>query len=114
MEDSPSKRKLCLNDDQDEENEEVKIEKFFALIRSIREARESLMNADNNKKKKRKVEEEKLQASACELSFQPEDFLEESHKAKNPIVVSVGETSQRTEAPVKEATKEDLDLRLSL
>ncbi|KAJ9187920.1 hypothetical protein P3X46_003331 [Hevea brasiliensis] len=117
---TPSKRKLSIHDDQDDEdNEEVKIEKFFALIRSIREARDRLINGSDylkqetdSNKKKRKLEEENVQVAVWKPCFQPEDFMEES-EARNPRAAMV-DTSKRNEVPEKEEAKEELDLRLSL
>ncbi|KAJ9171682.1 hypothetical protein P3X46_015011 [Hevea brasiliensis] len=123
METPIKKRKLSQGDhhDDDEDNEEVKIEKFFALITNIREARDGLINGSvalkqdmDSNKKKRKLEEENnnMQVAVWKPSFQLEDFLEESH-AKNPRATVVV-TSQKNEVPEKEDAKEELDLRLSL
>ena len=115
------KRKIYHEDDGDDEEEEM--EKFYALIKSIREARDRLiMNnssveivskeaAEQSKTKKRKLEEEK-QVVVWKPSFQREDFMEETDQLKKPPM-SFASTSQ-----IKEGTdndqKEELDLTLSL
>ena len=116
-------------DHQEEEDDDQKIDKFFALIKNLREARDRLMSGskafngtdhDQNKRVKRKVGEEKP-AAVWKPSFQREDFMppEEAAAAapfKNPPPVTallVGSSSQRGGGN-KENDTEGLDLRLSL
>ncbi|XP_002515220.2 uncharacterized protein LOC8265913 [Ricinus communis] len=135
MESSSKKRKLIADehhrhhreDDDDDDNEEAKIEKFFALIKGIREARDRLLSGSDailkqemdhkDKKKKTKIgaeENNNQRVTVWKPSFQPEDFLQESLQPKNPRAAMV-ETSRRTEAVAeKEESKDGLDLRLSL
>ncbi|KAJ6686754.1 PROTEIN NEGATIVE REGULATOR OF RESISTANCE [Salix purpurea] len=90
--DGAGKKRKLFNDDLDEEDEEEKIERFFALIKGIREARDRLMNVPDpalksemdGKNKKRKLEEEKKQVTAWKPLFQREDFMEETEKLKRP------------------------------
>ncbi|XWS31872.1 hypothetical protein CRYUN_Cryun23aG0112900 [Craigia yunnanensis] len=120
------KRKISHDDDEDDEEE--KMEKFYALIKSIREARDRLiMNnssaeivnkevAEQSKTKKPKLEEEK-QVLVWKPSFQREDFIEEADQLKKPPM-SFASTSQTKEGTdnydQKEEVKEVLDLTLSL
>ncbi|GMY17121.1 protein NIM1-INTERACTING 1-like [Fagus crenata] len=128
MEGSASKKRKIFHDheEEDDHDEEQKIEKFFALIKSIREARECLMinglNAENKRKKKNVDEEEKHNNIAVwKPSFQREDFMEEAaaHQFKIPHAVTlVGSSYQREEGADDDqkgnTTKEGIDLRLSL
>lgn len=117
---------------EEEEDDEQKIDKFFALIKNLREARDRLMSGssafnggdDQNRRVKRKVGEEKP-AAVWKPSFQREDFMapEEAAAAvavvapfKNPPPVTallVGSSSQRGGGN-KENDTGGLDLRLSL
>ncbi|XWS76697.1 hypothetical protein CRYUN_Cryun01aG0200000 [Craigia yunnanensis] len=119
------KRKISHDDDEDEEEEEM--EKFYALIKSIREARDRLiMNnssaeivskeaAEQSKTDKRKLEEEK-QVVVWKPSFQREDFMEETDQLKKPPMsfASTSQTKEGTDNDQKEEVKEELDLTLSL
>lgn len=122
---SSKKRKICHDDEVEEEDEEQKIDKFFALIKSIREAREHLINSSNKialnsqRKKSNVAEEEKKQIAVWKPSFQHEDFLEEgvaSEFKKPPVTVTLVGSSQREGGAddQKGNDKESLDLRLSL
>ncbi|KAL5561067.1 hypothetical protein UlMin_030814 [Ulmus minor] len=67
---------------REEEEEEVKIEKFFSLIRSYREARNRLMRKESIEKKNKRVkmmtkEEEESNRNSWVPSFESEDFTEE-------------------------------------
>lgn len=106
-----------------DDDEEEKIELFFALINNIRVARDRLMNGSNvskgseihesvsTKKNKRKVvegdEEEKTTAGVWKPTFQPEDLTEVATQSKTPNVISGGSKREHCK-------KGDLDLRLSL
>ncbi|XP_030948791.1 uncharacterized protein LOC115972601 [Quercus lobata] len=117
MEDASKKRKICPDDPEEEEDDddEQKIEKFFALIKNIREARFRLMNGSDvmegveNKRKKKKVEEENKQVEVWKLSFEREDFMEDEAQLKTVVG-----SSPRQEGSKKEEDKEELDLGLSL
>ncbi|CAK7348490.1 unnamed protein product [Dovyalis caffra] len=125
MDGASKKRKLC-HDDLDEENEEEKMEKFFALIKSIREARDRMMNGSDpalklekdTTNRKRKLEGEQKQVTVWKPSFQREDFMEETEKLRDPpaaVVSTFADSSQGKEViPEKDEHKESLDLNLSL
>ncbi|KAL2536915.1 Uncharacterized protein Fot_18306 [Forsythia ovata] len=68
------KRKL-----ENRENEEEKMESFFALIKSTRDIRQSMMSGVDQLKKKDSVKaiEDKPPVVAWNPSFQPEDFMED-------------------------------------
>ncbi|TXG63244.1 hypothetical protein EZV62_010238 [Acer yangbiense] len=133
------KRKLCSHDDDhheeednvndEEEDLEQKMEEFFALVRSIREARDRLMNNNGssyheNKHQqimKRKLLEEKdkqVIREAWKPTFQREDFLpDHHHQLKNPHVSTLPTSSrdkQGTDQKADQDIKENLDLTLSL
>ena len=98
--------------------EEEKVDKFFALIRSTREMRDRLRNVPNGSKEEeeKKKQEEKSVAAMWNPKFQPEDFMEDS-KSKNPLVVKDADPSSKREQ--EKETKEggedsSLDLKLSL
>ncbi|KAJ6723295.1 PROTEIN NEGATIVE REGULATOR OF RESISTANCE [Salix koriyanagi] len=124
--DGASKKRKLFHDDLDEENEEEKIEKFFALINGIREARDRLMSApdlalklemDTSNGNKRKLEEEKKQFTVWKPSFQREDFMEETEMIRNPPAAAASamvDSSQRKEVTEKDDRRESLDLNLSL
>ncbi|KAK8269304.1 hypothetical protein V6Z11_D11G119300 [Gossypium hirsutum] len=118
---SASKKRKISRDDDEEEEENM--EKFYALIKSIREARDRLIinnpsSAENTKK--RKLLEEEKQVVAWNPSFQREDFMEEADKLKKlpPNPTSIGSTSQSKQGgddnDQKEEVKDELDLNLSL
>lgn len=124
MEGASKKRKLCHEDD-DQDNEEEKMEKFFALVKSIREARDRLMNGSDHAPKatddhmtmKRKLEEDRRQQVAVwKPTFQHEDFMEDKAQFKNPAAITLVDSSKRKEEVTdqKEENKEVLDLTLSL
>ncbi|KAJ6675046.1 PROTEIN NEGATIVE REGULATOR OF RESISTANCE [Salix viminalis] len=101
--DGASKKRKLFHDDLDEENEEEKIEKFFALINGIREARDRLMNAPDLALK--------LEMDASN------DFMEETGMIRNPPAAAASamvDSSQRKEVTEKDDRRESLDLNLSL
>lgn len=129
------KRKICHQ--EDEEDDEEKMEKFFALIRSIREARDHLMGSasngvtekernDGSKKSKlgdpdlhRHQEERKqLPVAVWKPSFEREDFMGEADRlmmTKNPPVAPMVASETKKGADQKEGLgDEGLDLKLSL
>ncbi|XVF05912.1 hypothetical protein REPUB_Repub06bG0002600 [Reevesia pubescens] len=128
MESGRKKRKMGNGEEKDIEEEEEKVEKFFALIRSTREMRDRLRNVPNGSKEeeleKKKLQEEKSVAAAVwNPTFQPEDFMEEDSKSKinHPLVVNdAGPSSKREQEQEQEKeTNEEgedtgLDLNLSL
>ncbi|KAK8639616.1 hypothetical protein V6N13_137989 [Hibiscus sabdariffa] len=102
------KRKICHEDE--DEDEEEKMEKFYAIVNTIREARDRFIINNN---KKRKLEEGKHIVSVWKPSFQREDFMQEAHQPKNPACqTNEGETGNDLKQEVKKGL--DLDLSLSL
>ncbi|KAK8711461.1 hypothetical protein V6N13_146743 [Hibiscus sabdariffa] len=117
------KRKMShADDDEDDEN----MEKFFALIKNIREARDRLITNnisasaaaeivqkdaadDRSETKKRKLEGDKENQEAVALKLNPsfgrEDFKDEADNKPKGAPMSFAGTSQ---------SKEELDLNLSL
>lgn len=137
MEINESKKKRKINDGEEENNEEADVQKFFALINNIRDARQRLMNGSsivlnaarmdhndvnrsNGKKKKKVMEEEKEKEqekpkqlfNGPALIWKPlqiyqREDLQKEAQFKIP-------TSQNSRAGEKEDTKCNLDLTLSL
>jgi len=118
MEGAGEKRKTC---NEDEEDDEQKIEQFFAIIRNIREARERLRNDSDVKKKKQKlVEEEMKKIQVWKPTFERGDFMEEEadhdhrHHQLKTIVGSSHRGDEGTKKEEDHQDKEELDLKLSL
>ncbi|KAL9234916.1 hypothetical protein vseg_009729 [Gypsophila vaccaria] len=71
----------------DEEDDEVKMEKFFAIIRKANDIREQLMGIEPSKVRGRKTttttktKEEKGKGVIWQPCFEPEDFGEEGRRA---------------------------------
>lgn len=116
-----------MEKDQDEDEEE-KIKKFFALVRSTREVRELMVKSANKlqeEEEKKKGEEDKSSMAVLNPSFHLEDFIEGGGgKSKFPDQASpeAGPSSKRQDDETeKEEDKEGgggdhhgLDLKLSL
>ncbi|KAM4118844.1 hypothetical protein ACJW30_03G013600 [Castanea mollissima] len=114
-----------MEEEGKEENEEEKMEKFFALIRSTREVRDLLMRtgANSTEKEEKKVEKDK-EVMVWNPMFQPEDFIEEDEdedndKPKNtPGAKSLADPSNKEEKDEEEDKEgrggDGLDLNLSL
>lgn len=119
MEGAGEKRKIC---NEDEEDDEQKIEQFFAIIRNIREARERLRNDDSDVKKKKQklVEEEMKKIQVWKPTFERGDFMEEEadhdhrHHQLKTIVGSSHHGDEGTKKEEDHQDKEELDLKLSL
>ncbi|MED6193125.1 hypothetical protein PIB30_016010 [Stylosanthes scabra] len=78
MEGERRKRKLESEEEEKEENEEEKMERFFALVRSTKEARDLLFKKDKTDNKIDEDEEtlaKKGKATWIPM-FQPEDFID--------------------------------------
>ncbi|CAL5399272.1 unnamed protein product [Camellia sinensis] len=105
MEGESRKRKVGKDEDEEE-----KMEKFFALIRSTRDVRKRMVITDieEEKKKKKKGEEEKLPVGVWNPSFQPEDFMEGGGGSQ----ASLAGPSKRQDETLEE--DKGLDLKLSL
>ncbi|GMI66663.1 hypothetical protein HRI_000335600 [Hibiscus trionum] len=132
-----NKRKISHDDEEENEN----MEKFYALIKNIREVRDRLIanNSsssatatatatikntaaaadDEGKNKRQKLEEDQeMQAVAWNPAFQREDFVDEAdNKAKEPRMSLAGTSQSKAGSDRddrKEEVKEELDLTLSL
>ncbi|KAF5946867.1 hypothetical protein HYC85_017095 [Camellia sinensis] len=104
MEGESRKRKVGKDEDEEE-----KMEKFFALIRSTRDVRKRMVITDmEEEKKKKKGEEEKLPVGVWNPSFQPEDFMEGGGGSQ----ASLAGPSKRQDETLEE--DKGLDLKLSL
>ncbi|KAA8543005.1 hypothetical protein F0562_021500 [Nyssa sinensis] len=97
MEGPASKKRKVCHDEAFEEDDEQKMEKFFALIRSIRETSEYIMNGSNelqnksdNKKKMKKVDDEEKSKAVWKPSFQREDFAEDVKLTKSSCQIKEG------------------------
>ena len=109
-----------MSEEEEEEEEEEKIEKFYTLIKSIREARDRLIKGpDCDRKIDPHKEEINKEVQVWKPSFQREDFMEldANHDQlvtiKSPLDQKVlGSNPQKEEEVIKEAL--ELDLTLSL
>lgn len=109
--------------ESEEESEDDKMEKFFALIRSTREVRElitgSLVRPKEEGGKKPK-EEKSMVPSGWNPSFQPEDFtvdtrLKTIHRGSLPGPSKKREDDNKEEEEkAKEKAGDGIDLNLSL
>lgn len=133
-----NKRKFNDVEGNNDENEEEKIEMFYTLVKSIREARRSMIMMRNNgleetnSTKEQYLENDKVNKQKqihdqeeliWKPSFQLQDFTEEVHLHQiNPVpnlsLASAAGSSQKSIYMVDDAkqkkAKQDLDLRLSL
>ncbi|GMP39879.1 hypothetical protein CsSME_00010550 [Camellia sinensis var. sinensis] len=108
-------RKRKMENEEDDDDEE-KMQKFFALIRSTRDARKRVMSgADKLQEAEKKGGKP---AEAWNPSFQPEDFMEgggDPSKAPPPqaslaLALAIAEQEQDH----KGGDNDGLDLKLSL
>ncbi|KAJ1425622.1 NPR1/NH1-interacting protein [Sesbania bispinosa] len=122
------KRKFCSEEDGAEQDEEAKMETFFALVRSMRETRNRWINFrsgdSSNKKKISKnditgdIEENRsVTIATWKPTFQLEDFAEEEAnkkcgKPEYPALAS--DQSNSCAAAKKDDADKGIDLRLSL
>ncbi|XP_058742716.1 uncharacterized protein LOC131615348 [Vicia villosa] len=107
-------KKEVRNDgyDSEEEKEEMKIEKFYSLLRSFREARDRLRRREELHDHIDQNESNKKRMKKTEPCFELQDFTTEIHFPLNfpdPVKNNNGEKKK------KEQLKEHaLDLKLSL
>ncbi|KAJ1397943.1 NPR1/NH1-interacting protein [Sesbania bispinosa] len=122
------KRKFCREEDGGEPEDEAKMETFFALVRSMREARDRWINFrsgdSSNKKKMSKnditgdIEENRSVIATWKPTFQLEDFAEEEANNKKfgkpeyPALAS--DQSNSCATAKKDDADKGIDLRLSL
>lgn len=123
--DGERKKRKMEKDEEQEDDEEKSVEKFFALIRSTREARDRLLghgDASKQQEKKQGEEEgkEKAMMGTWTPTFRLEDFMggSQAKGAKDFPGVQAGPSERKEEE--KEESKEGngggsgLDLNLSL
>ena len=117
MEREAKKRKLeCIDEEgKGKEDEEEKMEKFFALLRSTKRMHDQLRRNSNRifkeKEEIKKVGKERVSV-AWNPSFLPEDFLDDG---KDSQAAAGGGPTKREEKEKKEGEEgTDLDLKLSL
>ena len=127
---SRNKRKRSCHVYDEQEDEEEKIHKFYSLIKSIREARNRLINMKGSSDHDHRVwnkelmntpnKEQKQVHQVWNPSFQREDFMEDHANKlmiKTPLLTVMPSSSSPTleAAQQKEdMTREELDLTLSL
>ena len=107
MEGERRKRKL----ESEEENEEQKMEKFFALIKSTKDVRDLLFNKEKTDKK---VDEEGLKGKATWTpTFQPEDFIDYGEFGRSNVSTPHADAgpSEKEEQKVKEVIMEEEHLQ---
>ncbi|KAK7278143.1 hypothetical protein RJT34_23168 [Clitoria ternatea] len=103
------KRKLCH--EEDEEEDEAKMEKFFALVRSIRENRDRWIGR-KNKRSGNKKEEINRAVAVWRPTFQIEDFVgDEEAKRRNS---DPSGSKSKSCGGEQEEPEKGIDLRLSL
>lgn len=116
------KRKICL-DDQEDQEDEAKMEIFFALVRSMRETRDRWINFKTGDTCKEENNKDII-IPVWKPTFQVEDFMEdqEAIKCPNPdqlpssVDLLAGAPSQRNNLDYKQedSAKKGIDLSLSL
>lgn len=103
------KRKICHEEDE----EEAKIEKFCALVKSIRESRERLLKFGERENIVGIKEEKRV--GVWKPEFEVEDFTEELERQKYPPLNLPSHKKGAAQESNKEAEKGvDLNLSLSL
>ncbi|KAF8387616.1 hypothetical protein HHK36_026269 [Tetracentron sinense] len=113
------RKRSCFRDEdaeEEEEEEEEKMEKFFSLIRSFKDAcdrRRNELNESSKKKKKKKIMKVDEDKPIWLPSFKLEDFAEEAKFSSPPLIFSRACNSKREQ---KEEQEEEgsLDLKLTL
>lgn len=127
---SRKRKRSCHVIYDEKEDEEEKIDKFYSLIKSIREARDRLINMKgssdhdhvfNKELINIPINKEPKQIQVWKPSFQREDFMEDDHDhadkfmIKTPLLMVPTSSSPTLEASAqKEEIREGLDLKLSL
>ncbi|XP_050203268.1 protein NIM1-INTERACTING 1 [Mercurialis annua] len=104
------------NADEDDEQEDQKVEKFFALIRNFQEARNRRKNEVEEEKRRHKkvkrVNKIEEQKPSWVPKFELEDFAQE-FQFKRPPLIFPRSCIQKEENKEK-VKKDELDLDLSL
>ncbi|XP_057963083.1 protein NIM1-INTERACTING 3 [Malania oleifera] len=109
MEGETKRRTMVGEEDEDEEE---KIEKFFAIIRNTREVQQRLVGSRPKEDEKEEAKEEKPSGGKWNPTFQLEDFAEDA-LSKGSSSKGAG-PSRREENKEGEGGGDGLDLKLSL
>ncbi|XP_061373643.1 uncharacterized protein LOC133315970 [Gastrolobium bilobum] len=116
------KREVTVGDDGEVEDE-IKMEKFYSLLRSFRDARDrrrrelkELETIESNKKKMKTTTASKPKSDTC---FEWQDFTTEIHFRKPPLVfpnpVTVEDNNNKGKTKSEQQQQHDsLDLKLAL
>ncbi|KAG8369042.1 hypothetical protein BUALT_Bualt15G0109200 [Buddleja alternifolia] len=110
--DGDKKKRKILEFDCQEENEEEKMEKFFALIKSTREVRQQMVVAGQNKEIA--AGDKPQSAAAWNPTFTPEDFMEGPPSPPTAVAVPGPSTEEEKQESGDKNGEEGLDLNLSL
>ncbi|XP_027367798.1 protein NIM1-INTERACTING 1-like [Abrus precatorius] len=85
-----NKKKEVRDGEDDEVEEEMKMEKFYSLLRSFRDARDrrrrELLESDNNERNRKKMKGDTTTNAKAEVSFEWQDFTTETHFRQPPLV----------------------------
>nr|KYP56134.1 hypothetical protein KK1_002368 [Cajanus cajan] len=114
---SSKKRKVCQ---VEEEDEEAKMETFFALVRNIRDTRDRWIGLRSGDSKLKKGEimrgKEESKVGVWKPKFQLEDFADEEARCGNsdPSLALVGDASRSKTCGKEEDAEKGIDLSLSL
>nr|DAD33003.1 TPA_asm: hypothetical protein HUJ06_011854 [Nelumbo nucifera] len=111
-------RRLLVCDEQKDEEEEQKVDKFFALIKSFRDAcdrrgMELSESSSSPSRKKRKVDE-KEKKSVWVPKFEMEDFTEEIEFKSPHVIFPTPCYRKEKRKPDEEEVEGSLDLKLTL
>ncbi|KAK7356292.1 hypothetical protein VNO80_15560 [Phaseolus coccineus] len=116
------KREARDDDDRDDGNDEIKMEKFYSLLRNFRDARDrrrrELMELEKNETNRKKMKAATASTKPkAEVVFEFQDFTTDIHFRKPPLVfpnpISC-DTSRGINKGKNIKEQQDLDLKLSL
>lgn len=105
MEGETKKRKIINMAEDDEEDEDIKIEKFFALIRSAKDIRDQLFDAEGSKHRVKKAvtTEKKKSEIAVKTVKNDNSFTEVAVKQ----VVAADSTAAGADAKISRSSPEE-------
>ncbi|XP_027367741.1 uncharacterized protein LOC113873689 [Abrus precatorius] len=110
---SSKKRKICR---EEGEEDEAKMETFFALVRSIRETRDRWIGFRSGEGKNKRSNKEETRVTVWKPTFQVEDFAEQVQNGNRDPSLGLLEDASRSKECGKEEedAEKGIDLRLSL
>ncbi|KAK7344353.1 hypothetical protein VNO77_13867 [Canavalia gladiata] len=112
-----NKKKLVTAGD-DEVEDEMKMEKFYSLLRSFRDARDrrrrELVELEKNESNRKKMKGTPTTKAKAEVSFEWQDFTSEIHFRKPPLVFPNPIPCEAIKDNKGKKKKEDLALDLKL